>query len=147
MKNSILFITLLFLASCQTGTKKKPIEGTWKLITGKIIKGKDTVFTDYTKGQKLIKIINGSHFSFVRHDLNKGKDSSAVFVAGAGAYTYDKGIYIEQLEFCTGRSWEGNEFKFNVRIQGDTLIQQGIEEIASENVKQEIVETYVRIKT
>ena len=55
-----------------------PIAGTWKLITGMIIEKGDTVVTDYTKNRSFIKIINDTHFAFLQHDLNKGKDSAAV---------------------------------------------------------------------
>jgi len=123
-----------------------PLDGTWELQTGMIIKNNDTIVTNYTKGQRLVKIINKSHFSFLRHDLNKGKDSSAVFVAGGGSYSYDGTTYKEYLEFCTSRSWEGNEFSFQVEIQNDTLIQTGLEKNDEIGVNQEIIETYVRIK-
>ena len=79
----IAIITLMIsLFSCFDKKKEpSPIIGTWELQTGMILKKNDTVVTDYTKGQRFIKIINKSHFSFLRHDLQKGKDSSNVFVA------------------------------------------------------------------
>ncbi len=59
-----VFACALFF-SCQTpGSSGLPIQGTWQLITGITITKNDTVITDYTKGQKMIKIINDSHFSF-----------------------------------------------------------------------------------
>ncbi|MGZ5221028.1 MAG: hypothetical protein ACXWC7_13160, partial [Chitinophagaceae bacterium] len=77
-------ITLIIglLVSCETKTNNiessmPRIEGTWELISGTTIVKDDTTFTDYTKGQKMIKVINSSHFAFLRHDLNKGKDSTA----------------------------------------------------------------------
>jgi len=145
MRILITFILIFSLVSC-LGKKQKPsaIVGTWELQTGIIIKGTDTVVTDYTKGQRLIKIINADHFSFLRHDLQKGKDSSAVFVAGGGAYTFDGKTYKEYLEFCIGRSWEGKEFSFQVQIDKDTLIQSGIEKNEEIGIDQEIIETYIR---
>lgn len=56
--------------------------GTWKLMTGTLIENGDTTVTDYTKNKSFIKIINGTHFAFLEHDLSKGKDSAADFVAG-----------------------------------------------------------------
>ena len=67
--------------------------------------------------------INDSHFSFFRHDLNKGQDSTAVFSAGAGTYILKGNAYTEHLEYFTFREWEGNQFEFTVAISQDTLIQ------------------------
>lgn len=100
----VLFSTLL--ASCGTGNREvpsqanpKPITGTWKLITGTLIEKGDTVVTEYTKNISFIKIINDTHFAFLQHDLNKGKDS-AVFVAGGGSYSLKDSVYTEHLEFA-----------------------------------------------
>ena len=121
----------LLLASCnnspkQTDTPKLAVEGTWELISGTTIVKNDTTFTDYTKGQKMIKIINATHFAFLRHDLNKGKDSSsAIFVAGGGRYKLTGDDYTEYLDYCNAREWEGNTFQFKVSVNNDTLIQTG----------------------
>ena len=78
--------------SCMTGQENpvpdsRKLEGTWKLLTATLIENGDTTVTDYTRGVSFIKIINNTHFSFLQHDLQKGKDSAAVFVAGGGRYT------------------------------------------------------------
>lgn len=141
----IVFTTIFF--SCKNASKKtSSIVGTWELQTGIIIKDNDTVKTDYTKDQRLIKIINETHFSFIRHDLNHGKDSTSIFVAGAGSYIFDGEIYQENLEFCTGRSWEGKQFTFQIELKNDTLIQRGIEKNEEIGIDQEIIETYIRTK-
>lgn len=69
--------------------------------------------TDYTKGQEMIKIMNESHFAFLRHDLNGGSDSSKVFVAGGGTYSVKENIYEEYLEYFTLREWEGITSNWN----------------------------------
>ena len=56
-----------------------PMIGTWELVSGTTIQGKDTTFTDYTKNRKFLKIINSTHFAFVGNDLTKGKDSLAFY--------------------------------------------------------------------
>ncbi len=63
-----------------------PITGTWKLITGTLVEKGNTVVTDYTKNISFIKILNNTHFAFLQHDLNKGKDSVPVFVSVAGLF-------------------------------------------------------------
>lgn len=121
------------------------IQDTWLLVSGMKIKGSDTTYTDYTTDQKVLKIINDTHFSFIRHDLSKGQDSSTnVFAAGAGTYDLNGTSYKEHLEFCSYRPWEGNDFEFEMTLQGDTLIQTGRERIESLGVDQIIQETYVR---
>ena len=86
---SILLGTYLLL-SCQQNEKKtaeNTLKGTWQLISGTLIDKDDTTITDYTRGVQMIKIINDSHFAFLNHDLNKGKDSTAAqFVAGGGQF-------------------------------------------------------------
>ena len=147
MKISLVYIVLVLCISCsQMDDKSAEIIGTWELQTGVIVKDKDTIRTDYTKGQRFLKIINETHFSFLRHDLNKGKDSVQVFVAGGGNYSFDGKTYKEELEFCTGRSWEGKNFNFEVIIKKDTLVQMGLEKNEELGIEQEIVETYIRVK-
>ena len=142
-----LFLFVLCV-SCSNQVKQEnkiPLEGTWRLLSGKTIAQNDTTFTDYTHGQKTIKIINANHFSFLRHDLNKGVDSTAVFVAGGGKYTLKGNTYTEHLEYCNFREWEDNTFEFGVSINNDTLIQTGIEKIEDLGVDHIIIETYIRM--
>jgi Lipocalin-like domain len=122
-----------------------PIEGTWQLISGTIVENGDTTVTDYTRDQRMIKIINATHFSFLNHDLSKGKDSSAVFAAGGGRYTLSGDQYTEHLEYCSYREWEGNTFPFTLTIQGDTLTQRGVEKIENLGVERLNIEKYKRI--
>lgn len=126
--------------------KKLPIEGTWKLITGTVVEKGNLTVTDYTKNVSFIKIINDSHFAFLQHDLNKGQDSSAVFVAGGGKYSLTDSLYTEHLEYCSARNWEDNDFKFTISIKGDTLIQKGIEKIEDQGIDRLNIERYVRVK-
>jgi hypothetical protein len=154
MKNLMVFILiLLILLSCNSSveapgapTAKKPIEGTWKLLTGTLIEKGDTVVTDYTKGKSFIKIINNDHFAFLTHDLSKGKNADSMFVAGGGGYTFHDSSYTEHLEYCNDRQWEGNDFSFTVTINNDTLVQKGIEKIDSLKVDRLNIEKYVRLK-
>lgn len=120
-----------------------PIEGTWKLISGTTIQDGDTTFTDYTEGQESIKIIDKTHFAFLRHDLNGGNDSTAVFVAGGGTYSLTDSRYTEHLEYCNYREWEGHDFEFELMVKGDTLVQTGIEKVEDLGVDRVIIETYL----
>ena len=149
--NNALIIWLIFI-SCNgkqssaenTAASELPLSGTWKLLTGTLIENGDTTITDYTKNISFIKIINQTHFAFLQHDLSKGKDSASVFVAGGGTYSLKDSTYTEHLEYCSAREWEGNDFPFNVRITGDTLIQQGIEKVEKAGINRLNIEKYVR---
>jgi hypothetical protein len=131
----------------ETAASSLPLEGTWRLFSGTTITGKDTVNTDYTQGQQMLKILNDSHFAFVLHDLNKGQDTAnKIFSAGAGTYTLNGDQYSEHLDFCNQREWEGHTFNFTVAINNDTLVQQGVEKVENLGVDRLIIERYVRVK-
>lgn len=141
----------IVLAACQTQATNNdaapaPITGTWRLLQGTLVEKGDTTTTRYTGNVSFIKIINQSHFAFLQHDLGKGKDSAAVFVAGGGTYTYHNNQYTENLEYCSAREWEGNRFDFTVTFKGDTLVQRGVEKLADAGVDRVNVETYVRVR-
>jgi hypothetical protein len=148
-----LFLVLLIILSCNVEVKKEirdsehlPLEGTWALVSGQTIIKNDTTFADYTKGKKMIKIINATHFAFLRHDLDHGKDSTtADYAAGGGTYTLAGDEYTENLEYFNDRNWEGHSFHFKVRVINDTLIQTGIEKLDSLGIDQQIIEKYVKV--
>jgi hypothetical protein len=151
MRKSIFTVVILILLSCntvqnKTSDTKLPLQGTWKLLTGTLIEKGDTTVTDYTKATPFIKIINDTHFAFLTHDLNKGKDSAASFVAGGGKYSLKDSSYTEHLEYCSDRQWEGNDFNFTITINNDTLTQKGLEKIDSIGVNRLNIEKYVRLK-
>ena len=153
MKRIIGYLVLPFLlVSCgqEHGDKSSiatpnPVAGTWQLITATLIEKGDTTVTDYTKNTSFIKIINDTHFAFLQHDVNKGRDST-VFVAGGGKYTLSDSLYTEHLEYCSARDWEGNDFTFTIALKGDTLLQSGVEKIASSGIDRINIEKYIRVK-
>jgi hypothetical protein len=151
MKPSLSLFMLSFglLISCTTSTAPSvpvPLAGTWQLISGTTITNGDSTTTAYTNGSSMIKIINDSHFSFLKHDQNSPKDSSNHFDAGGGRYSINGNMYTEHLDYYSDRNWEGKTFTFTVTISNDTLIQKGIEKVESASVDREIIEVYVRVK-
>jgi hypothetical protein len=147
MKIKMIFILpIIILASCNATEKKRTLIGTWQLLSGTIIEKGDTTTTLYGENARMIKIINETHFSFLNHDLNKGKDSMASFVAGGGHYTLKGNEYNEILEYCNDRDWEGHTFSFKVEIRNDTLIQTGTEKLVDLGIERQNIEKYVRVK-
>ena len=122
----------------------RPLVGTWKLVRATHIEKGDTVVTDKTTGVSFIKIINDTHFAFLQHGLSKANGPTD-FVAGGGRYTLVDSLYTEQLEYCSAREWEGNTFAFTVTLKGDTLVQRGLEKVASAGVNRVNIEQYVRL--
>jgi hypothetical protein len=144
-------LAIFIYLSCTGGMNRKVIKpspaitGTWQLVYGTLIEKGDTTITQYSKNVSFIKIINDTHFAFLQHDLKKGQDSAAVFVAGGGRYSLTDSTYTEHLEYCSARNWEGNDFKFTISVKGDTLIQSGIEKVESEGINRINIEKYIRI--
>ncbi|MEG2100326.1 MULTISPECIES: hypothetical protein [Flavobacterium] len=148
MKKLIPFaVAVLLFTSCETKKESNaiPIAGTWRLISAETTE-KDSTFSTFNSKTKMIKIINDTHFAFFNHDLNNGKDSTALFFGGGGKYTLKDSTYTENLEFFNNREWENNKFEFTVKIKNDTLIQKGIEKVEKLGVDRIIVEKYVREK-
>lgn len=145
---SIIFLTAV--TSCNNikssqDQKQIPLVGTWELISATTIIG-DSVKHKNLSNKKMIKIINESHFAFLNHDINKEKDSLKYFVSGGGKYQLSGNQYVEFLEYCNARVWEGNKFEFKIEIRKDTLIQKGIEKIEELGINQEITEVYIKSK-
>jgi hypothetical protein len=144
MRKAILILILVItISACNSEKKQDSIRGTWRLIASEKTE-KDSTVSTFDSKTKMIKIINDSHFAFFNHDLNHGKDSSAVFFGGGGKYTLRDSIYTENLEYFNNRQWENNKFEFVVKIKNDTLIQKGIEKIEKLGVDRIITEKYVR---
>jgi hypothetical protein len=147
----VLALTMVIF-SCNVEVKNEKeatgaLEGTWELLSETKIENGDTTFTPAASTQKMIKILNATHFSFVRHDLNHGKDSTtASFVAGAGTYTLKDSSYSENLEYCNAREWEGHAFNFTVKVENDTLVQKGVERLENLGIDRIIIEKYARVR-
>lgn len=149
-KTFLILLFLVIITACTETLKGDPkiaeqvsLKGTWKLLTGTLIEKGDTVVTDYTTGRSFIKIINDSHFAFLSHTLRK---DTTDFSAGGGSYTLNGNNYTEHLEYCNAKEWEGHDFSFNVTINGDTLIQSGVEKIEAQRIDRMNIEKYIRYK-
>jgi hypothetical protein len=147
-KNTIYFIAsslLLCLSACTSHdtTPSPHLNGTWQLASGMTITGKDTV--PYANDFRMIKVINDTHFAFLRHDKNPPKDSSNHFDAGGGIYTLSGNQYTEHLDYYADRNWEGKPFTFTIELRNDTLVQTGIEKVDAAHIDHIIIEKYVRV--
>lgn len=141
----LLIASLVALYGCQSKEISSPIVGTWELVSATTTE-KDTSFSTFDPTHKMIKIINADHFSFLNHKLRPGKDSSSnEFSGGGGKYTLTDSVYTEHLDYFTDKQWEGNTFKFVVKIANDTLTQKGVERLEKLGIDRVIVEKYIRV--
>jgi hypothetical protein len=142
----LLFVSCLFVYACTHSDAASGIRlnGTWQLVSGMTITGKDTV--PYASDFRMIKIFNDTHFAFLKHDKNPPKDSSNHFDAGGGIFTLSGDQYTEHLDYYVDRNWEGKPFTFTVEVRNDTLIQTGIEKVDAAHIDHIIIEKYVRIR-
>lgn len=150
MKTKICLILILALdISCANRTppadSQTGLQGTWQLVSATLVEKGDTTTTSYGTDQKMIKIINETHFAFLNHDIKNGRDSTRKFSAGGGRYTLKGEKYTEFLDYCSDREWEGHQFEFTVKVEGDTLIQTGIEEVEDMGVERRNTEKYARL--
>lgn len=151
MNTKTLIFSLCALAffscnSVKTEETSVQLKGTWQLLSAATVENGKHTETDYTKGRRMIKIINDTHFAFLNHQLETAKDSSNHFNAGGGRYKLKGNEYTEFLDFFEDKNWEGKTFNFKVSIQNDTLTQTGVEKVAAAGVDRTITEKYLRVK-
>ena len=148
IKITVLLIAVGSVLVFAFKTSKTPVSmvGTWQLVSGTTITKGVSTFTDYSKGTRFIKIINATHFAFLKHDLNPAKDSTNHFDAGGGSYTLKGNQYTEHLDYYVDKNWEHKAFNFTVTFHKDTLIQKGLEKVENENIDRIIIEKYLKVK-
>ena len=145
--NYLLAFVTLSVLSCSNEKQKNAslnLEGSWQLISATTIEKGKTQVTNYGGDVKMIKIINGSHFAFLRHSSNP-KDTTN-FDAGGGSYTLSNADYTEHLDFYKDKKWEGKTFNFKIALDKDTLIHKGVEKVVEANIDRVIIEKYLKIK-
>lgn len=143
-------ILLLWFVTCKPAPEQAPdkLVGSWRLLSSVYIK-KDTVIHNDPPGTSMIKILNDTHFAFMQHTVDK-TDTTGIFAGGGGTYTLQDNRYTEHVEYCSARSYEGNNFEFTIEFHGDTLVQSGVEKLKEIGAGEEdlhLVEKYLRIPT
>lgn len=115
-----------------------------KKVSAAFAKDHDVIHAGSKSGQVQVDITSPSSIeNFFR---KVGKFDALISTAGGGgSYTLRENVYEEHLEYCSARDWEGNDFKFTVTINGDTLIQRGIEKVENAGVDRINEERYIRL--
>lgn len=136
----VALAVLIICASCKDEKTKSDVEGTWKMIYAETKQGDSIQIKDLSNAD-FIKIINASHFAFINQDYSNVEN----FYSGGGRYAYEGNQYVETLSFTSVEVIRNHEFPFTVKIEGDTLVQKGIEEVKAAGIKREIIEKYIKI--
>ncbi|HEY7883802.1 MAG TPA: hypothetical protein VIC08_02530 [Cellvibrionaceae bacterium] len=89
-----------------------PLEGSWQLVSGKIIT--DGVTTDYAEAKMQgIKVIAGNHFSFSSHN------SEGFYAAAAGKIIIGGDSYAEIPIYASYPPMIGETYQFRFTVDGD----------------------------
>ena len=108
----------------QTGRPQNalaPHLGAWRLVSVKY--GEADKWSEAPQDQKRIKLITGTHFTWVAYEAASGK----VLTTAGGPYTLTGGAYTETIEFAGEgmTDYLGKKQTFTIRIEGDKLHQSG----------------------
>src|SRR4051812_24555992 len=95
---ALAIVSIAAIAACTPATQMptmvpapNPLEGTWELVSAKAMLGDSVVYDLKAPQLRSIKVINGTHFSYLTLSPN------GEFVrAAAGHYTASNGLYTEQ---------------------------------------------------
>lgn len=95
--------------------------GTWQLVSFKY--GEESKWSDAPEGQRRLKLITDTHFTWVAYEVASGKVQS---MAG-GTYTLTNGAYTESIVYAGEgmTDYLGKKQSFTIRVEGDKLHQSG----------------------
>jgi hypothetical protein len=95
--------------------------GTWRLVSYKY--GDATEWSGLPEGQKRLKLITDTHFTWVAYEPSGGKVSS---MAG-GTYTLAGEAYTETIDYAGEgmTDYLGKKQSFTIHVEGDELRQSG----------------------
>jgi hypothetical protein len=146
MKFLSLFLLFVLLLSCSTDVqeKRKPLEGTWELVSGKMTWADSSISYPYSDYHRMIKIISKKHFVFINQDTT-GEEYSDF---GGGSYSLEGDIYTEHIEFFSPVDFIGKSFSFNSEVKGDQWIMSGsfpLKKMGLGEFDMEIYEVYKRL--
>ncbi len=115
---------MLIALLCSTSQVNNSLEGTWILVKGIIITAQDTIKYPATKNAVHMKIIGKTHFATLWQDPND--ENYAGF--NGGTYTFENGIYTENLQFNIDRANIGWKARFKVKLEKDMFYMESIVE-------------------
>jgi hypothetical protein len=122
MKKTIfLILTVAFIVGGCTQEKKSPIEGAWKLISGKSVTPDTVMNYPVSINGNHIKIIGKKYFTTIWQDTTIKSDWWSDGFNG-GTYTFVDGIYTEDEMYFITPGNIGSKPAFKAEIKNDTLV-------------------------
>ena len=116
---------ILITLMCSTSSVNDSMEGTWILVKGIIITAQDTIKLPASENAVHMKIIGKTHFATIWQDPNE--KNYAGF--NGGTYTFENGIYTENLQFNSNRASIGWKVRFKVKLEKDMFyMESAVEE-------------------
>jgi hypothetical protein len=111
--NKIIVIMMTIAVTFSVNAFENKFIGSWKLVSGEYVdnEGKLIQYTDLKINS--IKVISGTHFSFVSMSGNK------FWSAGAGTYRFTESEYIENPIHTSYGATLGKEYVFTYKIEND----------------------------
>ena len=105
-------------AGTQTSQLARNLVGTW------ILAGTPEKFDDPPAAKGPLKFFTGKHWTFTQADTATGK----VVYHHGGTYTLDGENYAETIQYAneSTATMIGQTFKFKLKLNGDTLVQEGV---------------------
>ncbi len=98
-----------------------PHWGTWRLVSFKY--GEATEWSEVPQGEKRLKLITDTHFTWVAYESASGK----VLSMAGGPYTLSGEAYTETIDFAGEgmTDYFGKRQSFTIHVEGDQLRQSG----------------------
>lgn len=115
---------ILIALMCSTSSMNDSLEGTWILVKGIIVTAEDTIILPATENAVHMKIIGETHFATIWQDPNV--EDYAGF--NGGTYTFEDGIYTENLKFFSYKTSIGTIIRFKAKLEKDMLYIESIAE-------------------
>lgn len=112
--NRVFNVFLFFLVACSVHANDNLFAGSWELVSGEYINHEGNLVLYKDLNLHSIKVISGSHFSFVTMSGDK------FWSSGAGTFKSTNSEYIESPLYTSFRSPKGKKYVFKYRIDGDT---------------------------
>ena len=145
MRKLLIFcFSICFLFTNCGKVQRSPLDGTSKLVFGNVVTP-DTAFAypvPAIGGD--IKTIGRKYFTTIWQDTASRKSDFWHAGFNGGTYTFENGIYTENLMYFITPSGIGSKVAFKIEIKNDTLVFNYIPARGSDNIKS--TEKYVRLE-
>lgn len=111
--NKIIVIIMSFAFSFSVNAVENEFKGSWQLLSGEYLNNEGKLIQYEDLEISSIKIISGTHFSFVSMSGNK------FWSAGAGRYRFTESEYIESPIHTSYGVTVGKEYVFTYKVENN----------------------------